>query len=283
MKKYLLFISVSLFMFMAAGCENEDKGGSDLHVEDLSIDRIALELSVGDTVTLHASVFPEEIAAEVTVEWVSSNTDVVEVDADGKVTAVGAGNAVITAAVQHLSTTCPVVVEEAAFEFVADMAESGYAVNAFSNTSEEPVLDEAVIWLRSSDYTLERDPTYSGNIKQTGRELQLSLNLSPGSDKVIPEGTYTIWPLSAFTPDEYVPMTSFAYYIIDFYELGTVYADYDTGEKFIPVSGDIKVAKAGSVFTIDVEMFNEESERFVCHYEGELLFNLDTFDKYLMP
>ena len=43
------------------------------------------------------------------------------------------------------------------------------------------------------------------------------------------------------------------------------------------------MAKAGSVFTIDVEMFNEESERFVCHYEGELLFNLDTFDKYLMP
>lgn len=282
MKKYLLFISVSLFMFIAAGCENENKGGAGLRVEDLSIDRIALELSVGDTVTLHASVSPEEVAAEVTVEWVSSNTDVVEVDADGKVTAVGAGNAVITAAVQHLSTTCPVVVEEAAFEFVADMAASGYAVNAFSNTSEEPVLDEAVIWLRSADYTLEKDPNYTGDIKQTGKELQLSLNLAPGSDKVIPEGTYTIHPISDYTPDEYVPMTSFAYYVIDFYELGTVYADYDAGEMFIPVSGEIRLAKSGSVYTLDIEMFNDASERFVCHYEGELLFDLDTFDKYLM-
>lgn len=273
----IAFATVSLMY----GCQDKEDVKT-IQITEVSIERIALELSVGDTVTLHAAITPVEAGQDVSVEWSSSNTDVAVVDENGTVTALAAGNAVITVAVQQFSSTCPVVVEESAFEFVPEMAESGYAVNAFSNTKEEPVLDEAVIWLRSADYTLERDPSYSGNIKQTGKELQLSLNLAAGSDKVIPEGRYTIYPISYFTPDEYVPMTSFAYYTIDFYELGTVYADYDAGEMFVPVCGEITLTKSGNIFVVDVEMYNESSERFVCHYEGELLFDLDTFDKYLM-
>lgn len=273
-------IAAAFAAALLPGC-NENENNS-VAVTDISLDRIVLEMVEGDTATLHASLLPAEAAGSETVEWESSDLSVATVDEGGKVTAVAAGNAVITARVRDLSAACPVVVIKPAFEFIPDMAESGYALNAFSNTSEVPVLDEAVIWLRSSDYTLEKDPEYSGNIKQTGRELQVSLNIAAGSDKVIPEGTYVISPISDYTPDEYEPMTSFSYYTIEFYELGTFYADYDTGEKFVPVSGNIVLGKSGNTYTLDIEMYDENSERFVCRYSGELLFNLDTFDKYLM-
>lgn len=48
----------------------------------------------GETVQLNAQVVPAEISQEVTFE--SSNPSVATVDADGKVTAVGNGTAVIT-------------------------------------------------------------------------------------------------------------------------------------------------------------------------------------------
>ena len=51
---------------------------------------------IGESVTLTADVLPEN-ATDKTVKWMSDNSDVAIVDADGKVTAVGIGEATITA------------------------------------------------------------------------------------------------------------------------------------------------------------------------------------------
>ena len=53
-------------------------------------------LIVGDEVQLTATVYPET-ATDKTVEWLSNNEKVAMVDTTGKVTAIGAGNAIITA------------------------------------------------------------------------------------------------------------------------------------------------------------------------------------------
>mgnify|MGYP000484894623 CR=1 FL=1 len=70
-------------------------------------------LNVGKSVTLTATVTPEEIAADTTVTWSSSDETVATVDESGKVTAVATGNATITATVGEESATCDITVQKA--------------------------------------------------------------------------------------------------------------------------------------------------------------------------
>ena len=70
-------------------------------------------LNVGKSVTLTATVTPEEIAADTTVTWSSSDETVATVDSNGKVTAVATGNATITATAGEESATCDITVQKA--------------------------------------------------------------------------------------------------------------------------------------------------------------------------
>ncbi len=71
-------------------------------------------LNVGKSVTLTATVTPEEIAADTSVTWSSSDEAVATVDSNGKVTAVATGNATITATAGEESASCDITVEKAA-------------------------------------------------------------------------------------------------------------------------------------------------------------------------
>ena len=71
-------------------------------------------LNVGKSVTLTATVTPEEIAADTTVTWSSSDEAVATVDSNGNVTAVATGNATITATASEESATCDITVQKAA-------------------------------------------------------------------------------------------------------------------------------------------------------------------------
>ena len=70
-------------------------------------------LNVGKSVTLTATVTPEEIAADTTVTWSSSDEAVATVDSNGNVTAVATGNATITATAGEESATCDITVQKA--------------------------------------------------------------------------------------------------------------------------------------------------------------------------
>ena len=65
-------------------------------VESITLDKTEGILNVGNTVTITATVAPEE-ATNPAVTWSSSDESVATVDETGKVTAVAAGNATITA------------------------------------------------------------------------------------------------------------------------------------------------------------------------------------------
>ena len=66
-------------------------------VESITLDSNEGKLTVGNSHTIKATVAPDEVAAETTIEWSSSNEKVATVDSNGKVTAVFSGNATITA------------------------------------------------------------------------------------------------------------------------------------------------------------------------------------------
>lgn len=75
--------------------------------ESVTLDRTTLDMARGETVQLTATVTPAGVAEPVT--WTSSNEEVVVVS-DGKVTAVNAGKAVVTAQIGDKSASCEVTV-----------------------------------------------------------------------------------------------------------------------------------------------------------------------------
>ena len=80
-------------------------------VEGITLDKTEGILTAGNTVTLNATVLPEEIADETIVTWTSSDEKVATVDEDGKVTAIAAGEATITANAGEKSTTYKLTVQ----------------------------------------------------------------------------------------------------------------------------------------------------------------------------
>ncbi len=82
-------------------------------VQSVSLDKTTLDLNVGENATLVATVLPEN-ADDKTITWSSSNTAVATVDATGKVTAVAAGEAVITVTTTDggKTATCSVKVND---------------------------------------------------------------------------------------------------------------------------------------------------------------------------
>lgn len=83
---------------------------AEVAVNSVTLNKNTAALKVGETVTLTATVAPDN-ATEKTVTWTSSKTDVASV-ADGVVTAVAAGEATITAKAGDKEATCTVTVTE---------------------------------------------------------------------------------------------------------------------------------------------------------------------------
>lgn len=82
---------------------------TNIPVSSISLNKAELLLSVGSAETLNATVLPED-ATDPAVTWISDNPGVATVDATGNVTAVAAGEAIITATAGDQSATCTVTV-----------------------------------------------------------------------------------------------------------------------------------------------------------------------------
>ena len=82
-----------------------------IHPESVSLNKSSLSLYVGNSVQLTATISPDD-ATDKTLSWSSDNTDVATVDADGNVTAIAVGTAIITATANDggLTASCEVTV-----------------------------------------------------------------------------------------------------------------------------------------------------------------------------
>ena len=97
-------------------------------VTDVTLDKTTMDLFVGNGGTLTAKVQPDN-ASNKTVNWTTSNAGVATVDANGKVTAVGAGKATITATAADGSekkAVCEVTVTAKTYTLTADPAAIGF-------------------------------------------------------------------------------------------------------------------------------------------------------------
>ena len=103
--KALLCLSMA-FLISFSACK---KVGPELiEVESLSIDKTSIQLKVGETVTLSATVNPSN-ASDKTVTWYSSDASIATVE-EGKITALKLGTATITAKAGDKTASCTVKV-----------------------------------------------------------------------------------------------------------------------------------------------------------------------------
>ena len=101
-------------------------------VESITLDSNEGKLTVGNSHTIKATVAPEEVAAKTTIEWSSSNEKVATVDENGKVTAIAAGEATITAAAGEKNATYKLTVQ--AKKIVQNTSKSSNKGNTSSST-----------------------------------------------------------------------------------------------------------------------------------------------------
>ena len=128
--------------------------------ESITLDKIEISLEATETATLIVTVLPE-LTTDKSVEWSSSNESVATIDANGLVTAIAVGEAIITATTtdgSDLSASCKVTVVPTLAETITlDKAEISLeateTATLIASVLPELVTDKSVEW-SSSDETV---------------------------------------------------------------------------------------------------------------------------------
>lgn len=162
-------------------------------VTEVKLDKDACALVLGETVTLKATVKPAN-ATDKTVTWTSSSAAVATVDANGMVTAVAKGQAVITASTGNGKTaTCTVTVGDVVVEteempivvrYKADYGKVGidYQITALKYT-----YDAATKTLK---VTVDGGITYAGNGSPVPTTPSFNWKLVAGNGSAVAENTW---------------------------------------------------------------------------------------------
>ena len=123
-------------------------------LESISLNKTELALNKGQSESLTATVKPDD-ATDKTVTWSSSNTGVTTVDSNGKVTAVGGGNATITAKAGDKQATCAVTVTVPVESITLDKTnvtlEEGESITLSATITPEDATDKSITWSSSAN------------------------------------------------------------------------------------------------------------------------------------
>ena len=101
---------IAVFQSAAADIDSIVYYLPNIPVTSISLNHATFSLFAGETYTLTTTVLPEN-ATNRTVTWTSSDTNIAIVDANGKVTAIIEGTAIITAQAGEKTATCEVRVK----------------------------------------------------------------------------------------------------------------------------------------------------------------------------
>ena len=161
MKRGLLTMVVALIcamtcVFGLVACDNNENpnengnnGTQTVVVESVTLNKTELTLEVGGEETLTATVAPDN-ATDKTVTWSSDNAAVATVE-NGKVTAVSAGSATITATAGDKSATCTVTVNAPVtvdYTVTAEEWEAALSKDAFTNFTATVKLGDIVTYIK---------------------------------------------------------------------------------------------------------------------------------------
>lgn len=126
---------------------------SPVPVSSVTLDHTSLDLEMGETATLVATVKPDN-AADKTVTWSSTDAKIATVDASGEVTAVGEGEATITAKAGDKTAECKVTVKRVPVTSVSldittlELTE-GESATLTATVNPDNATDKTVTWTTS--------------------------------------------------------------------------------------------------------------------------------------
>ena len=146
----LLFLSLAFLLFSFSACK---KVGTELvDVVSISIDKTSIQLKVGETVTLSATVNPSN-ASDKTVTWSSSDVSIASVD-DGIVKALKIGTATIKAKAGDKTATCsitivPTEVSSITLDKSSASLEVGETVTLSATVNPSDATDKTITWTTS--------------------------------------------------------------------------------------------------------------------------------------
>lgn len=125
-------------------------------VTSVELNKAELKLEEGASETLTATVKPDN-ATDKTVAWSSSDNGVAKVDTEGKVTAIKAGSATITAKAGDKSTTCSVTVFKEIpvtsinLNKISLSLVAGNEASLSATVKPDDATDKAISWSSSND------------------------------------------------------------------------------------------------------------------------------------
>lgn len=155
MRTIKLLLSITAILLIIVSCsKNEDEPIA--RVSSVELDNLSLNLFVGESKTLIATVLPEN-AANKNVKWKSSKPDVATVDDKGKVTAVESGDATITVTTEDggkIAVSAVSVTEESVPVQIPDAIFRTYILENFDvNKDGEISSEEADAIIKIECYT----------------------------------------------------------------------------------------------------------------------------------
>lgn len=145
----LLAVIFTCCLFALSGC-------GETKVEGVELNKNTLELTKGEKEKLTATITPED-AADLTVTWTSSKTDVATVADDGTVTAVATGEATITVTTTDgsFTDTCKVTVTNPATGITLNKTETtitkGQTETLTATVAPDDADDKTVTWTSSDE------------------------------------------------------------------------------------------------------------------------------------
>ena len=159
MRKYIVSILAgSLAFLLGVSCEKQDqeKEPEVIPVESISLDQPYATVTVGGTVKLTATVYPDNATFK-TVSWKSSDATVAEVY-NGTVKAIKEGSVTITASAGEQTATCVITVqhemipvESVSLNLTEITIEVGETEALVATVNPENADYDAVVWSSSDD------------------------------------------------------------------------------------------------------------------------------------
>ena len=194
MKRYPhLFASAFLLLFVACGKTPDPTPGPTpdppqpqvIAVSSVSLDKTEMNLFIGESQTLAASVKPDN-ATDKTVTWSTSNAGVATVD-NGKVTAVKEGEATIRAQAGGKEASCKVKVAAHEVKVLGSISSDAAILHGAGGQTAVSIIAEAS-WNMTSDADWLTVSPSSGSAGVG----QITITSAPNTTSAIRTGTLTV-------------------------------------------------------------------------------------------
>ena len=152
MKLFKTIKTIPAFVIMTLGLVSCKEEVHEILASSVTLDKTSVEVLIGQTVYLSATVLPEA-TTDKTIRWSSSDDSVAMVD-EGTVTAHKVGQATIKATCGNKEASCvvnvlPIVVEEISFNKTSVSLKAGETVTLTATVKPDDATDKTVTWSTS--------------------------------------------------------------------------------------------------------------------------------------